>query len=390
VNFAFGEDQLLLRDSTRRFLADRHPLSALRDRLESPSTFDRSVWEEGAALGWTAMLVPAEHDGGSVTDQPVVDAVALAEELGRVLYPGPFLPTNVVADAIARDGSDAQRKQFLAPIASGELVAAWCLTADGSADVESAGVTATAGPDGALSLDGVARFVHDAHVADLLLVACRTPPGVVQVLVSPDAPGLGTRVMGGLDLTRRFCEVRFSGVAVDAEAVLGAGRPPNDGGAVSIGRSLQLATVLQAAGALGAADELFERTVQYAKDRVQFGRAIGSFQAIKHKLANLLIELEGARAATHYAALALADGTDDRDEAVAVAGSYVRDACAHLSGEALQIHGGIGFTWEHDVHLFVRRAKTEQLLYGDPSWHRERLCALVEAAVPDATGSGGV
>jgi alkylation response protein AidB-like acyl-CoA dehydrogenase len=229
-------------------------------------------------------------------------------------------------------------------------------------------------------LDGLARFVQDAHVADLLLVACRTPSGLAHVLVPAGAAGVGTRVLGGLDLTRRFCEVRFSGVRVERDDVLADG---TDAEAV-VSRALQLATVLQAAGAVGAADELFERTVQYAKDRVQFGRAIGSFQAIKHKLANLLIELEGARAATHYAALAFADDMPDRDEAVAVAGSYVRDACAHLSGEALQTYGGTGFTWEGDVHLFVRRATTEQLLYGDPAWHRERLCSILEQADPDS------
>jgi len=387
VNFAFDENQQLLRESTRRFLADRQPLSAVRARLESASTFDRAVWEEGAALGWTAMLVPTEYDGGSVTHQPLVDAVAIAEELGRVLYPGPFLPTNVVADAIAREGTDEQRKRFLAPIARGETVAAWCLTADGTPDLDAVAVTASGAPGGGLTLDGVARFVHDAHVADLLLVAGRTGASVVQVLVPADHAGVETRVLGGIDLTRRLCEVRFAGVTVDPEAVVGDGARTPD----AIARSLRVATVLQAAEAVGAADELFARTVEYAKERVQFGRAIGSFQAIKHKLANLLVELEAARAATHDAALALADGADDAEEAVAVAGSYVRDACAHLSGEALQTHGGIGFTWEHDVHLYVRRARSEQLLYGDPAWHRERLCTLVEARVPDgAAGAGAV
>jgi alkylation response protein AidB-like acyl-CoA dehydrogenase len=138
--------------------------------------------------------------------------------------------------------------------------------------------------------------------------------------------------------------------------------------------------VLQAAEAAGAAEHLFEMTVQYAKDRVQFGRTIGSFQAIKHRLADLLIEVEAMRAAARYAALAVADDRDDRDEAVAVAGSFVPEAFAHLCGEAVQLHGGIGFTWEHDVHLFLRRAKTDQLLYGEPAWHRERLVSIIEAA----------
>ncbi len=151
------------------------------------------------------------------------------------------------------------------------------------------------------------------------------------------------------------------------------------GGWAVVDRCLSVATVLQSAESVGAADRLFASTVDYAKKRVQFGRTIGSFQAIKHRLANLLMELEGMRAAAHYAALALGDGLPDAAEAVATAGAYVDDTFAHLCGEALQLHGGIGFTWEHDVHLFVRRAKVNQVLYGDGAWHRERLVRLVEA-----------
>jgi alkylation response protein AidB-like acyl-CoA dehydrogenase len=166
--------------------------------------------------------------------------------------------------------------------------------------------------------------------------------------------------------------VRFDGVPVPEANIL-------PGGWDLVQRGLSLATVLQSAESVGAADVLFESTVDYAKKRVQFGRAIGSFQAIKHRLADLLIALEGMRAAAHYAALALGDGFDDAAEAVATAGAYVDDTFAHLCGEALQLHGGIGFTWEHDVHLFVRRAKVNQVLYGDGAWHRERLARLVES-----------
>jgi alkylation response protein AidB-like acyl-CoA dehydrogenase len=158
---------------------------------------------------------------------------------------------------------------------------------------------------------------------------------------------------------------------------------PIGGAEAAIERGLRLATVLQAAEAVGAAQRLFETTLQHARDRVQFGRPIGSFQAIKHKLADLLIELEGARAAAHFAAMAVADDREDRDIAVAVAGSTVRDTAAQVAGEAVQIHGGVGFTWEYDVHLFLRRAKVDQLLLGDPAWHRERLCRLIDAGVPE-------
>jgi alkylation response protein AidB-like acyl-CoA dehydrogenase len=379
VHFAYSEDQELLRSTTRRFLHDRHPIGAVRRFLEEPDTFDRSVWRDGAALGWTALLVPEAHDGGSVTTQPLVDLVALAEEFGRELYPGPVLATNVVADVLARDGSDEQRECYLGPIARGETVASWCLTGDGSVDLAAVAVTVTV-VDGGARLDGAAAFVPDAHAADLLLVTCAGAAGQSLALVPMLADGVHVRVMQGIDLTRRVCEVRFDGVAVPRNHVVGA----VGGAAGAIERGLALATVVQAAEAVGAGEALFERTVQYCKDRVQFGRPIGSFQALKHRLADMLIELEGARAAARYAALAMADNRDDRDEAVAVAGAYAREAIAHLCGEALQLHGGIGFTWEHDVHLYLRRMQSELVMYGEPWRHRERLCALTEALVPEA------
>jgi alkylation response protein AidB-like acyl-CoA dehydrogenase len=323
------------------------------------------------------MLVDEGHGGGSVTDQPLVDLAALAEELGRQLYPGPVLPTNVVADAIGRAGSEDQRGQHLGPIAGGDSVATWCLSGDGTTEVGAVEVRLTPSGTGTVRLDGVARFVHDAHVSDLLLVTVVGDAGLSLVIVPADTAGLSCRLLRTIDLTRRFAEVRFDGVEVDTATIVGE---PGGAGPL-VERALQVATVLQSAEAVGAAEQLFERTVQYAKDRVQFGRTIGGFQSVKHRLADLLVQLEAARAAARYAALAVADDRPDRDEAVAVAGSFVRDACAYIGGEALQIHGGIGFTWDHDVHLFVRRAKADQALYGEPSWHRERLTSIMEREV---------
>ena len=380
MDFGFGEDQELLRSTTRRFLTEHQSLADVRRSMEEPDLFDPVVWRQGADLGWTAMLVPAEHEGGSVTGQPLVDLVVLAEELGRELNPGPFVPCNVSADAIARFGTEVQAKEHLPRLARGETTSAWCLSGDGSPEPSAVEVRASRSGDG-WRLEGVARYVHAAADATLLLVTATGPEsGVVNLLVPRPSAGLTDRVLTGLDLTRRFAEVHFDGVTVPGAAELA-------GGWAVVERCLSVATVLQAAESVGAADHLFTATVEYAKKRVQFGRTIGSFQAIKHRLANLLIELEGMRAAAHYAALALGDGLPDADEAVATAGAYVDDAFAHLSGEALQLHGGIGFTWEHDVHLFVRRAKVNQVLYGDGAWHRERLIRLVEAATAPSGGA---
>jgi alkylation response protein AidB-like acyl-CoA dehydrogenase len=374
MNFDFDDDQELLRTATRSFLDKRSTIEHRRPLLEADEVFDRTVWQEGAQLGWTAMLAPERHDGGSVTTQPLVDLVVLAEEFGRTLQPGPLVPTNVVADAIARSATEEQRATHLPGIVSGRLVAAWCASADGTVEPASVGVRATRTTDGGVILRGTSSYVHGATVADLFLVAASTPEGLVQVLVPCGAAGVSVRRLHTLDLTRRFGEVHFDDVTLAAPAALAS----SDTAAVALhARAVAVATVLQAAEAVGAAEQLFATTLQYSKDRVQFGRAIGSFQAIKHRMANLAVALEGMRAAAHYAALALNDGFADAAEAVATAGAYVTETHSFLCGECLQLTGGIGFTWEHDLHLFLRRARTDEVLYGDPSWHRERLCELV-------------
>jgi alkylation response protein AidB-like acyl-CoA dehydrogenase len=376
VDFGFSEDQELLRATTRRFLSERQSLAEVRRSIEEPDVFDADLWRQGAALGWTAMLISPEHQGGSVTAQPLVDLTVLGEELGRTLNPGPFVPCNVVAGAIARFGTEVQATEHLPGLARGETTSAWCLSGDGSPESGAVEVRAERVSDG-WRLDGVARYVQGALNASLLLVVAKDTNGEVQNLLVPrPTAGLSERALSGLDVTRRFAEVRFDNVTVSSVALL-------PGGQEAVDTSVSLATVLQAAESVGAAEVLFEETVEYAQKRVQFGRTIGSFQAIKHRLADLVMVLEAMRVATHYAALALDDGLDDALAAVATAGAYVDDTFAHICGEALQLHGGVGFTWEHDVHLFTRRAKVNQVLYGDGAWHRERLVRLIETGMGD-------
>jgi alkylation response protein AidB-like acyl-CoA dehydrogenase len=384
MDFDFGEEQELLRSTTRRFLAEHQSRADVRQLIERSDPFDPDLWKRGAELGWAAMLVPEEYGGGSVTAQPVVDLVALAEELGRALNPGPLVPTNVVADAIVRFGNEAQHVAYLSGLAQGETTAAWCLSGNGSPEPTAVAVQATR-EDGAWRLDGVSRYVQGAATTSVLLVVARQTDGrLLNLLVSGSAPGIGQRTLCGLDLTRRFSELTFDGVLVPEGSELTGSSPGLDqvGGEQIVTSCLSLATILQAAESVGAAEVLFEETVDYLKRREQFGRTIASFQAIKHRLADLQMQLEAMRVAAEFAALAWAEEFEDVDLAVATAGAYVDDAFAHLSGEALQLHGGIGFTWDHDVHLFVRRAKVNQVLYGDGAWHRERLVQLTEAAVP--------
>jgi alkylation response protein AidB-like acyl-CoA dehydrogenase len=384
VFFAFTEDQELLRSTTRRFLEQRASLALLRERIEEPTTVDRAVWAEGAALGWTAMLIPEAHDGGCVTGQPIVDLAGLAEELGRCLYPGPVLETNVVASVLVSAGTPDQQARFLPGIARGETMATWCLSGNGSTEPAAIEVTATPG-NGSITLNGRACFVRDAELANLLLVHANGPGGPVLALVTLPSKGVTLRVLRSLDVTRRMSEVTFDKVMIDAKELLAADDIQTIRAVTK--RALQLATVIQASECVGAAEHLLEVTVAYLKDRVQFGRTIGSFQAIKHRLADLTVTLESLRAAARYAAMALADNQADCDRAVAAAGSYVREAFAHLCGEALQLHGGIGFTWEHDVHLFLRRAKTDLGLYGEPYVHREYLASLLESGLNAAASN---
>ena len=354
--------------------------------METAEPFDVALWRKGAALGWTAMLVPTAYEGGSVTAQPMVDLVVLAEELGRALNPGPFVPTNVVADTIARFGSEQQVMRHLPGLARGEVTAAWCLSGDGSPDPGAVELHARPDKHG-WRLDGVSRYVHGAHEAGLLLVVAWDPMArPARSSWRGRRAGLRERTIAGLDLTRRFAEVHFDAVAVPENgALVGRGPAPAEGSTV-VTRCLALATVLQAAESVGAAEVVFEETVEYANRRVQFGRTIGSFQAIKHRLADLYMEVEAMRVAAEYAALALGDDMDDAAEAVATAGAFVDDAFAHLCGEALQLHGGIGFTWEHDMHLFSRRAKVNQVLYGDGAWHRDQLVRLSEVGLATKAG----
>jgi len=262
VDFGFSEDQELLRATTRRFLAEHQSLADVRLSVEEPDVFDAALWRQGAELGWTAMLIPPEWEGGSVTEQPLVDLVVMAEELGRTLNPGPFVPCNVVAGALARFGSPAQVEQYLPGLARGELTAAWCLSGDGTPEPGAVDVRAWRVGDTAWQLDGVARYVQAAQNASVLLVVATGPDGeLCQVLVPRPSAGLSERTLTGLDVTRRFAEVRFEGVTVPAANLL-------PGGQDAVDHCVSLATVLQSAESVGAAELLFQETVDYLKKRV--------------------------------------------------------------------------------------------------------------------------
>ena len=354
------DDQQLFLETTVRFVESELPIVKTRELHDDPRGYDEKWLRRAADLGWFAMLVPEADGGGSVSGHGLLDAAIVAEVLGRFVQPGPFIPMNVVADTLAAHGT-APQKELLAGIAGGATVVTWApFAADGTWDA-GAGVTATRKDDGYV-LDGVRGFVQDAQTADHILVTATLEGAPAQLLVA--ASDAQVDDLTCLDLTRRMAEVSFR--AAPAELVTGA----------DLDRQLAVAVALCSAETVGALDAMFAMTVGYAKDRIAFGRPIGSFQAIKHVLADVGYWLEACKAMAVDVARAVDAGRDDADETVSMAASFIGEHATEIAQQCLQVHGGIGYTWEHDLHLLMRRTRTNSALYGEPAWHRERICRL--------------
>jgi alkylation response protein AidB-like acyl-CoA dehydrogenase len=370
VDLELSDDQELFRETTERFIDARCPIPRVRELADTPVAHDPALLGEAGELGWFALFVPEEHGGGTVSGSSVRDAVIVAEERGRFVQPGPFVATNVVAFALARNGSDEQQSTYLPGLASGEQTASWAFTArDGVPEVGA--VRAIRTGDG-YTLEGEASLVPEGPSAGAFLVSAGDEAGVTQFVIDAGTPGVTITPLQALDLTRRFADVRFDSVSVPADAVLGA-----PGGAqASVGAQLDVAVALTLAESIGAMRQLAEITVDYAKARIAFGRPIGSFQALKHILADISFWAEVSTAASSAAADAVADARPTASEIVSIAKAYAGDAGTQLAQQCLQVHGGIGFTWEHDLHFYLRRLATDRVLYGDPEWHRERICRI--------------
>ncbi|MET0910487.1 MAG: acyl-CoA dehydrogenase family protein, partial [Ilumatobacteraceae bacterium] len=325
----------------------------------------------GAAdLGWFTMLVPEADGGGSISGAGLIDATLVAEEIGRFVQPGPFIPMNVVAAAIAANGTEDQREQLLPGLMSGDTIASWAF-ADGAGNWDlGAGLVATRTSDG-YALDGRRGFVQDAAAADVHLLTATLDGRPAQFVVPATTSGITTRQLSCLDLSRRLAHLELDGVEVGTDALLG-----RSDATAALEPQLQIAVSLVLAETVGAMDALFSMTVEYSKDRVAFGRPIGSFQALKHVMADDALTLETCKAGATAAARAVQNGADDAGEIVSMVMAYVGDMSDQLAQDCLQIHGGIGFTWEHDLHLLMRRIRTNAVLYGEPAWHRERVCAF--------------
>ena len=376
MNFDLTDDQSFFQETARKFLENECPITSTRALEGHTDGFDKATWQQAAELGWTSLLAPESLGGGSFSGNPVADLAIVAEEVGRLVAPGPLLPVNVVIAALERSGSNDQQEAVIPGLMSGETFAAWALAeANDTWGVE--GIETTARSDGDdVVVSGTKRFVEAGATANHILVSAMSDSGPTQMLVEADTPGITVVPGRSVDLVRRFADVRFDDVRVSADAVVGK----IGGAGVDIEFQRQLALALQVAETAGVIDRVYEVTLEYLQDRWSFGRPLASYQALKHRIADMLLMVETAKGCAEAAAEAVGTGDPDAARAVSVAKAYVSRVSIDILSDCVQLHGGIGVTWEHDIHLYERRAAVNRAVYGSPEYHHEQLCVLVGEA----------
>jgi alkylation response protein AidB-like acyl-CoA dehydrogenase len=369
MNFAFTDEQDELRKTVRAFLDAKSPESAVREQMETEAGYDETVWRQMAEqMGLQGLSIPEEFGGSGFT---FIELGIVLEEMGRSLLCAPFFSTVVLAaNTLLHSGDDAAKKDFLPGIASGETIATVAFTEpSGMWDEGGIEMEATASGDG-WTLSGTKMFVLDGHTAGLIVVAARTPQGVSLFAVEGDAAGLTRTPLSTMDQTRKQARLEFDGTPARLVGTDG------DGWNV-LSKVLDLVAIGLAAEQVGGAQKVLDMAVEYAKVRVQFGRPIGSFQAIKHKCADMLLEVESAKSAAYYGMWCASELNEELPSVASLAKAYCSEAYFHAAAENIQIHGGIGFTWEHPAHLYFKRAKSSELLFGDPTYHRELLAQRI-------------
>ena len=383
MDLGLSEIQQMLKNSAREFLSQECPLTLVREMEEDERGHTDELWRQIAGLGWPGLAFPEQYGG---TGGSFLDLAVLLEEIGRSLTPGPFFSTVVLGGLTVMDaGSEEQKRAILTRVCSGQLLMTLALT-ESSATYEPWGVATTATrEDDAFRLNGGKLFVPDAHVADLLLVAARTDQsnqsnqsddpaqGITLFIVPSGSDGMTVNQLSTISSDRQ-CEIVLSDVSVPADAVLGE----VDGGWPIIQRALHRAIAGKCMEMLGGADAVVDMTVEYAKQRTQFGRPVGTFQAVQHHCANMATDVEGCRQIAYQAAWKIAEG-EPADREVAMAKAWVSGAYQRVCNLAHQCHGAIGFTKEHDLQLYTRRAKVQELSYGDVNFHKELALQQIEA-----------
>lgn len=366
-------DQEFFRDTTARFLREQAPPAEVRRLRDDPVGFGAGYWQRGAELGWTSLLIPEELGGGSISGDGVADLTLVAHEFGRHGAPGPLTPTNIVASALSGcPGTD--RGDLLAGLLTGSSIASWCYGEPRPND-RLGDLALEVRPEGdEVVLHGTKRPVESADQTTHLLVTGRTGGGLTQVLVPSDTPGVTIRPLRSVEVARRFSEVTFRDVRVPRDAAVGEiGRAD-----AQVARQLQLALVVANAESVGAMQAALDMTVEWAFDRYSFGRPLASYQELKHRFADMTTWLEASHAVSDAAARAVASRSPEADELVSVAKAFIGDYGSELIQDCVQMHGGIGVTFDHDLHLYLRRHTMNRALYGTPVDHRQRIADIVE------------
>ena len=374
-NFGLNEEQLMLQRTVRRYVEKECTTEFVREMMEDANGYSPKMWQDLAGMGLLGVNIP-EADAGS--GMGLVELIVVIEQMGRAIFPGSLLETMMVAEAISEGGNGDQKKSYLPKIANGELIGTLAIDEPGGFwDAEA--VQATAKREGGrYRLSGTKLFVPYAHVADLMVCAVRTSEGgrpeegVTLLLVEPKNDGAKVETLPTMDESYKLCEVSLDGVSVSASQVLG-----EEGAGWHLWDKIrQKATVLASAEMVGGAERVMEIIVAYSKERQQFDKLIGSFQAIKHRCVDMLVDVVSSRGCVYYAAWAVENQAKDAEIAVSSAKAYASDAYVNASQKALQSFGGIGFTWEHDIHLFMKRARRLEMTFGDATFHRERMASL--------------
>ena len=368
-------DQQAFLGATRDFLDKTNGSGQVRALARSGAGLDRAWWSQGAELGWTAMLVPEELGGGTVSGDPLRDLCLVAREFGRTCAPGPLLATSAVLTALAAAGED--HAETIGGILGGELLASWAYYEPGRDwDHSLSDTVATPLPGGGFTLSGAKDRVEAGESADLFLVTAQSPDGPVQVLLGRDTPGLTITPSWSLDATRRYAGLTLTGAVAAPDAVIQRGEAAR----TAVEKQLQHAALLACAEMTGVLQHMFDVTMQWMFDRYAFGRPLASYQALKHRMADNKTWLEACHAITDGAARAVDSGSADAFELVAVAKAYVGEKVPAILQDFVQLHGGLGVTWEHDLHLYLRRAVCDSALYGTPEEHRQQIAAILEGS----------
>ncbi|MCZ6784420.1 MAG: acyl-CoA/acyl-ACP dehydrogenase [Proteobacteria bacterium] len=372
MNFGFTEEQDLLRAELRKFLDQNASLEQVRKQVESPEGFSRPLWTRMAELGWVGLTIPETYGG---VGMDFVTLVVVLEETGRTLFPSPLVSTVLAAKAIEKLGSAEQRQRWLPGLADGSRIGTLAVL-EASDRLDPEGIELRGQPQGdGFVLTGEKRFVSDAGKADLFVVAFRTGDGAEDVglaVVERDTSGVSADDQPSMDLTKRVGRLLLDGAAVDAGAILG------EPGVAwpTLAWLLDVGAALVAAEMVGAGEGALRITTDFAKERVQFDALIGRFQGVKHPLAEMYVDIESYKSLVYYAAWALDQDSDDAPLAVSRAKAYASEALPRIGIDGVQLHGGVGYTWEYDIQLYLKRSKWARPAFGDADYHYERLAAL--------------